>query len=106
MSRLGSADATNRVPRIVTVEAAVARGAGVAPVHFATFAAERDLARVLRWQGAAFQWEQGGKRDWYSQITWASGHDRYRSFDVRVTSREYCHYFQRRFQVLPQIGCG
>ena len=59
--------------RQAQVEAAVARGAGVVPVHFATFAAERDLARVLGWQGAAFHWEQGGKRDWYSRITWATG---------------------------------
>jgi len=59
--------------RITDVEAAVARGMGVVPVHFATFAAERDLERALRWQGAAFQWEQDGKRDWHSRITWASG---------------------------------
>lgn len=59
--------------RIAEVEAAVARGAGVVPVHFATFVSERDLERVLRWQGAAFQWEQGGKRDWYSRITWGDG---------------------------------
>ena len=51
--------------RIATVDAAVARGMGVVPVHFATFAAERDLECALRWQGAAFQWEQNGKRDWY-----------------------------------------
>jgi type 1 glutamine amidotransferase len=59
--------------RIATVDAAVARGMGVVPVHFATFAAERDLECALRWQGAAFQWEQNGKRDWYSRITWATG---------------------------------
>ncbi|MCK6490919.1 MAG: ThuA domain-containing protein [Planctomycetes bacterium] len=59
--------------RIAQVEAAVARGAGVVVLHFSTFAAERDLARALRWQGAAFQWEQGGKRDWHSRITWATG---------------------------------
>lgn len=59
--------------RIGLVDSAVARGMGVVPVHFATFAAERDLERVLGWQGAAFQWEQNGKRDWYSRITWATG---------------------------------
>jgi type 1 glutamine amidotransferase len=59
--------------RAAAVEAGVARGMGVVPLHFATFAGERDLERVLRWQGAAFRWEQGGKRDWYSRITWATG---------------------------------
>jgi len=59
--------------RIAAVEAVVACGAGLVAVHFATFAAARDLERVLRWQGAAFQWEQGGKREWYSRITWAAG---------------------------------
>ncbi len=59
--------------RSAMVAAAVARGAGVVPVHFATFAAEAELERVLHWQGAAFQWEQGGQRDWYSRINWATG---------------------------------
>jgi type 1 glutamine amidotransferase len=59
--------------RIAQVAAAVARGAGVVPVHFATFAPESEQARVLAWQGAAFQWEQGGKRAWHSRITWAGG---------------------------------
>jgi type 1 glutamine amidotransferase len=63
----------NTPERIAAVEAAVAHGMGVVPVHFATFAGERDLERVLRWQGAAFQWEQHGKRDWFSKITWATG---------------------------------
>lgn len=66
--------------RIDVVEAAVARGMGVVPVHFATFASECDLERVLRWQGAAFQWERDGKRDWYSRITWATG-----VFDLQAT---------------------
>jgi type 1 glutamine amidotransferase len=59
--------------RMAEVEAGVQRGMGVVPVHFAAFAAERDLERALAWQGAAFQWEQDGKRDWYSRISWATG---------------------------------
>lgn len=59
--------------RLAEVAAAVARGMGVVPVHFATFAPEGELARVLGWQGAAFHWEQEGKRNWVSRITWASG---------------------------------
>lgn len=59
--------------RIAQVEAAAARGCGVVAIHFSTFAPERELPRVLAWQGAAFQWEQNGKRDWRSRITWATG---------------------------------
>lgn len=59
--------------RIAEVESAVARGLGVVAIHFATFAAERDAERVLRWQGAHFAWEKDGKREWSSRITWATG---------------------------------
>lgn len=59
--------------RISQTEALVARGGGVVAIHFSTFAPERDLPRALAWQGAAFQWEQNGKRDWFSRITWAHG---------------------------------
>jgi type 1 glutamine amidotransferase len=59
--------------RIAQVAAAAARGAGMVVIHFATFTPERELARVLAWQGAAFQWEQAGRRDWHSRITWAAG---------------------------------
>lgn len=59
--------------RIAQVEAAVARGAGVVAIHFATFASERHLALAQRWQGACFLWEQAGKRDWHSRISWARG---------------------------------
>lgn len=59
--------------RIAEVEAAAARGMGVVVIHFATFAAERDAERVLRWQGAHFAWEKDGKRAWSSRITWATG---------------------------------
>lgn len=59
--------------RKAQVEAAVARGMGVAAIHFSTFAAEREMPMVLSWQGACFHWEQQGKRDWNSKITWAKG---------------------------------
>ncbi len=59
--------------RIAEVETAVARGLGVVVIHFATFAAECDAERTMRWQGAHFAWEKDGKRDWSSRITWASG---------------------------------
>ncbi len=59
--------------RIAEVDAAVRRGMGVVTVHFANFASEKDLPRALDWQGAAFQWQQGGERNWKSRITWACG---------------------------------
>lgn len=59
--------------RMAELEAAVARGAGICVLHFATFTPERDLATALRWQGGAFAWEQGGRREWRSRITWATG---------------------------------
>lgn len=59
--------------RIATVAAAVARGAGVLAVHFSTFTPECDMPQVLAWQGACFHWQQDGKREWKSRITWAKG---------------------------------
>ncbi|MFG0248330.1 MAG: ThuA domain-containing protein [Phycisphaeraceae bacterium JB051] len=50
----------------------IAQGMGLVPVHFATFASEADMQDALDWQGAIFHWEQNGKRDWSSKITWAS----------------------------------
>ncbi len=59
--------------RIAAVDAVVARGAGVVPLHFSTFTPEALVPRVLEWQGGAFGWEKAGRRDWHSRITWATG---------------------------------
>ncbi|HAI11235.1 MAG TPA: hypothetical protein DCM28_05985 [Phycisphaerales bacterium] len=59
--------------RIAQVQAAVDRGMGVVPIHFATFASESQMPTALAWQGAIFHWEQQGKRNWSSRITWATG---------------------------------
>lgn len=59
--------------RIEQVNKWVEQGMGVVPVHFATFATEQQMPDVLNWQGAFFHWEQNGKRDWKSRITWATG---------------------------------
>jgi type 1 glutamine amidotransferase len=45
------------------------RGCGLVTFHFSTFAPQRYAGEVLRWSGGYFQWEQGGKRAWYSAIT-------------------------------------
>lgn len=58
--------------RKTQIAAAVARGAGLVPIHFSIFTPERDLPTVLAWQGAAFHWEQQGRRDWVSKISWAA----------------------------------
>lgn len=44
------------------------RGCGLVTFHFSTFAPQKYSAEVLRWSGGYFQWEQDGKRDWYSAI--------------------------------------
>ncbi|MFQ3594111.1 MAG: ThuA domain-containing protein [Gemmataceae bacterium] len=44
------------------------RGCGLVTFHFATFAPEQYRSKVLSWNGGYFQWEQDGKRDWYSAI--------------------------------------
>jgi type 1 glutamine amidotransferase len=105
-SHIGSTD------RIAQVEAATARGTGLVPVHFATFAAERDLERVLRWQGAAFQWEREGKRDWHSRITWASGvfdllsegHPVLRGVAASRLREEYYHRLAFHPQTVPLVA--
>lgn len=98
--------------RVAQVEAVTARGAGVVPVHFATFAAERDLARALSWQGAAFHWEQAGQRDWYSRITWAAGtldqlapgHPILRGVAATRLPEEYYHRLAFHAQAVPLIA--
>ncbi|HYE04156.1 MAG TPA: ThuA domain-containing protein [Planctomycetota bacterium] len=55
---------------IAQVEALVARGGGVAVVHFGLFAGEGDAERALRWCGGYFQWQgDDGGRAWRSRIT-------------------------------------
>jgi type 1 glutamine amidotransferase len=44
------------------------RGCGLMTFHFSTFAPEKYRDEVLRWNGGYFQWEQDGKRAWYSAI--------------------------------------
>lgn len=98
--------------RIAQVEAAMARGAGLAVVHFSTFAPEALLPRVLAWQGAAFHWEQGGKRDWFSRITWANGlpdllapgHPALRGVAMGGLREEYYHRLAFHPDALPLVA--
>jgi len=104
--------------RIAAVDAAVGRGMGVVPIHYATFTPERDLERVLRWQGAAFQWEQGGKADkytaadWYSKITrsvgvfdlMAEGHPVLRGVAAGRLAEEYYHRLAFHADAVPLVA--
>ncbi len=55
--------------RVRDFERHMKRGCGFMTFHFSTFAPERYRDQVLRWSGGYFQWEQAGKRNWYSAIT-------------------------------------
>ena len=54
--------------RVALVEKQIKRGCGFVTFHFSTFAPEKHAAQVLDWCGGYFQWEQDGKRQWYSAI--------------------------------------
>jgi type 1 glutamine amidotransferase len=98
--------------RIAQMEALTARGAGVVAIHFSTFACERDLERAQSWQGACFQWERGGKRDWFSKINWATGvldlcagnHPVLRGVDGGMLREEFYHKLAFHPQAQPLIA--
>jgi type 1 glutamine amidotransferase len=54
--------------RVRAFERHMRRGCGFLTIHFSTFASQRHAEQVLRWSGGYFQWEQDGKRNWYSAI--------------------------------------
>ncbi|MFM7149334.1 MAG: ThuA domain-containing protein, partial [Gemmataceae bacterium] len=54
--------------RVRYVDGLMKKGCGFLTFHFSTFAPNRYSAEILRWSGGFFQWEQQGKRDWYSAI--------------------------------------
>ena len=97
--------------RIAEVESGVARGMGVVAIHFATFAAEADAERALRWQGAHFAWEKAGRREWSSKITWAtgmldhaaSGHEVLRGVSGPPLREEYYHALAFHPQAVPLV---
>ncbi len=110
---LGYAEASHlsSPQRISELEEAVSRGAGVVPIHFSIFASEADLERVLRWQGGAFQWEQNGKRDWFSIITWERGalkaltdHPVLNGVSEEMMHEEYYHKLAFHESTIPLIA--
>src|SRR5262245_9728301 len=54
--------------RVRYLDKQMKRGCGFVTFHFSTFAPNSYADEVLRWSGGYFQWEQEGKRNWYSAI--------------------------------------
>jgi type 1 glutamine amidotransferase len=54
--------------RVREMDRLMKRGCGLMTFHFSTFAPEVYRKEVLAWNGGYFQWEQDGKRAWYSAI--------------------------------------
>lgn len=56
--------------RVAEVSTLMARGCGLAVIHFGTFAPEARAAEALTWCGGYFQWQgDDGARSWRSRIT-------------------------------------
>ncbi len=98
--------------RIAQVDAAVGRGTGIVAVHFSTFTPETDLPRTLAWQGACFHWQQDGKREWKSRISWAKGvpellqaeHPLLRGWSSGALREEYYHHLTFHAQAEPLLA--
>ncbi|RCS54279.1 hypothetical protein DTL42_03800 [Bremerella cremea] len=50
------------------IQKQIDRGCGFVTFHFSTFAADEHAQQILDWSGAYFDWEEDGKRNWYSAI--------------------------------------
>src|SRR5262249_41828366 len=57
--------------RVRFLGAQMKRGCGFLTFHFSTFAPQKYANEIMDWCGGYFQWEQNGKRQWYSAITTA-----------------------------------
>ncbi len=64
----------------------MARGCGLVTYHFSTFTPDAYGPQVLAWNGAYFDWETDGKRQWYSAI---------KSLEAEVHLRSPGHPVQR-----------
>ncbi len=54
--------------RVAEVDALMKRGCGLIVFHFSTFAPDKYADMILRWTGGYFDWEENGRRKWYSAI--------------------------------------
>ena len=55
--------------RVAEVTKLMEKGCGLVLLHFATFAPDRYAGQCFEWTGGYFDWEEEGKRKWYSAIT-------------------------------------
>jgi type 1 glutamine amidotransferase len=54
--------------RVALVEKQMKRGCGLVTFHFSTFTPDKYADSIFRWTGGYFDWEENGKRQWYSGI--------------------------------------
>lgn len=54
--------------RVAFVKRLVERGCGLVTFHFSTFTPDKYAAEIFDWTGGYFDWEQDGKKQWYSAI--------------------------------------
>jgi type 1 glutamine amidotransferase len=55
--------------RVAEVSRLMEKGCGLVLLHFATFAPDRYARECFEWTGGYFDWEENGRRKWYSAIT-------------------------------------
>jgi type 1 glutamine amidotransferase/cytochrome c2 len=54
--------------RVAFVKKLVERGCGLVTFHFSTFTPDKYATEIFDWTGGYFDWEQDGKKQWYSAI--------------------------------------
>ena len=54
--------------RVAQVDKLMKRGCGLVLIHFSTFAPDSLSEKILDWAGGYFDWEEDGKKKWYSAI--------------------------------------
>jgi type 1 glutamine amidotransferase len=55
--------------RVAFVQKLMDKGCGLVLFHFSTFAPDEYAKQCFEWTGGYFDWEENGKRQWYSAIT-------------------------------------
>ncbi|QDT89516.1 ThuA domain-containing protein [Gimesia algae] len=50
------------------IQQQIDRGCGFLTFHFSTFAPDQYAKQIQNWSGGYFDWEENGKRNWYSAI--------------------------------------
>ena len=69
--------------RVTSVQKLMDKGCGLALLHFSTFAPDQYAQQCFEWTGGYFDWEENGKRQWYSAITTLD------NADVQLASPEH-----------------